>query len=163
MSCVTVVVWPWTLAFLRCRDGARRVLTTRQTLLTCAVRSWTSRMKRHLHRSKNPLWGVFFCIEPETIFFQTPHATTHPTCVDRRGGRGEGQSHHTRVKSPDRLLQCPPPKPHRLTKQITRNKRETPWTRCCGVIFFLTFGKVDRPTMRTNVGSAVGVMTVGLP
>ena len=25
--CMAVVVWPWTLAFLQCRDGARRVFT----------------------------------------------------------------------------------------------------------------------------------------
>ena len=27
LSCMTVVVWPWTLASLQCRDGARRVFT----------------------------------------------------------------------------------------------------------------------------------------
>ena len=39
MSCIGMIVWAWALASLRCRDGARRVLTDQvQALLASSAK-----------------------------------------------------------------------------------------------------------------------------
>ena len=58
ISCVAVVLRPWTLVSLQCRDGAREVFTD-QVDIACfarsALRCFASRVEGELQTTKNHL------------------------------------------------------------------------------------------------------------